>query len=90
MTTDNESDVEVAEPIRALIDLTTELTDVIERENELLRARRPREIAPLQADKARLAATYATAIRAIADDRSALSALAPTLIDELRAYTVKF
>ena len=76
--------------VRALIALTEELTDVLSQENTALKDRRPSAIAPLQADKARLAAAYATTIRQIAADRSLVSGAGDILLDELREITKIF
>ena len=51
--------------VKALIALTQELTDIFVQENDCLRARNAAGMAPLQEDKARLAAAYATTIRQI-------------------------
>ena len=76
--------------VKALIDLTEELTAIVTRENELLTTRRPSELAPLQAEKARLAAAYAQSIRAVAADRVAVAGAGPDLIEQLREITRTF
>ncbi|MEZ5922211.1 MAG: hypothetical protein R3C60_12795 [Parvularculaceae bacterium] len=76
--------------VKMLIALTEELTEIISRENMLLRAQRPSEIAPLQADKARLAAAYAQSIRQVAADRTAVTGAGAALIEELRSLTKIF
>ncbi|MFN0023427.1 MAG: hypothetical protein ACKVS5_05955, partial [Parvularculaceae bacterium] len=64
--------------VRTLIDLTEQLSAIIAQENDLLATRRPRDMAPLQSEKARLASAYAEAIRTVAGDRqSVASASAP-------------
>ncbi|MEL7488160.1 MAG: hypothetical protein AAGJ87_13200 [Pseudomonadota bacterium] len=73
--------------VKALIALTQELTDIFLQENTALKERRPAAIAPLQADKARLAAAYAKSIRQIAEDRSLVSDAGDALLDELREIT---
>ncbi len=76
--------------VRALIDVTHRLTALIEEENGLLRTRRPRDVAPLQAEKTRLAGVYADAIRDIAADRSTVAGADDRLIAELRDLTEIF
>lgn len=76
--------------VRSLIAITEELTAIFDRENEALLARRPRDMAPLQADKARLAAAYAQSIRDIAADRSLVAGAASALVENLRELTRLF
>jgi hypothetical protein len=76
--------------VKTLIALTEELTAIITRENELLNARRPKEISALQPDKARLAAAYAQSIRHVAADRSSVSAAGEGLIAKLKEITKTF
>ena len=78
------------ERVRALIDLTQSLNDLVTRENDILATRRPRDLAPLQAEKARLASAYAGAIRDIARDRAAVAGAAGPLIEKLRELTKTF
>ncbi len=87
----NETDRdEAALRVRALMALTEELTDIIVEENACLQDRRPAAIAPLQADKARLAAAYAQSIREIAADRGAVSMAGDNLLQKLRELTRTF
>ena len=81
---------DAAARVKALIDLTEELTAIVTRENELLATRRPAELAPLQADKARLAAAYAQSIRAVAADRLQMAGAGPDLIEQLKELTRTF
>ncbi len=76
--------------VKALIALTEELSAILERENGALRARRPGELAPLQAEKARLAAAYAEAIRDVASDRAAIGAAGEALLSSLKEITREF
>lgn len=76
--------------VKTLIALTEELTAIITRENELLTTRRPKEIAALQPDKARLAAAYAQSIRHVAADRTSVSGAGDALIAKLKEITVTF
>jgi hypothetical protein len=78
------------ERVRALIDLTSALNDLVTRENDILATRRPRDLVPLQAEKARLASAYAGAIRDIAMDRAAVAGAAGPLIEKLRELTKTF
>ncbi len=86
----NEATPDPALRVRALIALTEELGAIIEQENSHLRARRPRDLSPLQADKARLAAAYAEAIREVACDRAAIGAAGEALLTKLREITREF
>lgn len=76
--------------VRALIDLTEALSAIVTRENDILATRRPRELQPLQAEKARLAAAYAQSIRDIASDRQSVAGASGPLIEKLREMTKTF
>ena len=76
--------------VRALIDLTESLSALVAQENDILATRRPRDLAPLQAEKARLAAAYAGAIRDVARDRAAVAGAGSPLIEKLRELTKTF
>lgn len=76
--------------VKALIALTQELTSIFEAENDSLRARRPSDMAPLQADKARLAAAYAQSIRQIAHDRGLVDGAGDILLEQLKEITRNF
>lgn len=76
--------------VKTLIALTEELTAIFDVENASLAARRPREIAPLQEDKARLAAAYAQSIRDIAADRSLVNGAGDALMEKLKSITQVF
>lgn len=78
------------ERVRALMEATHSLSAIFAQENELLEAHRPREIAPLQAEKARLAAAYAQSIREIARSREAIQGADTGLLEELREITRGF
>ena len=82
--------LDAATRVRTLIALTEELTDIFVKENQCLAERKPREMAPLQADKARLAAAYAQSIREIAADRSVVDGAGDALMEQLRAITQEF
>lgn len=79
-----------AERVKSLIDITWSLSEIFSKENDLLTSRRPRELAPLQAEKARLAAAYAQSIRDIAANRSIVNGADSSLLHELRAITKTF
>ncbi|MFQ5563853.1 MAG: hypothetical protein ACE5FO_09835 [Parvularculaceae bacterium] len=81
---------DAAARVEALIDLTEKLTAIFMRENDLLATRRPRELAPLQAEKAHLAAVYAQSIRDIANDRGLVDNAGAALLGKLRAITANF
>ncbi|MEQ8179442.1 MAG: hypothetical protein RIC52_02060 [Amphiplicatus sp.] len=76
--------------VETLIAMTEELTAIFVKENTALTARRPGELAPLQADKARLAAAYAQSIRAIAADRGLVAGAGDDLMRRLRTITLDF
>ena len=76
--------------VQALIDITSSLNAIFEQENTAIKAGRLDELAPLQAAKARLAASYALSIRTVATDRVALGAVDNGLLMQLRALTECF
>lgn len=82
--------VNADERVRALIEITQSLTTIFGKENTILRTGRPREMEPLQAEKARLAAAYASSIRDVAQDRGAVADADGALLTELRAITRTF
>lgn len=84
------ADMDPALRVETLIALTEELSAIFERENDALTGRRHAEIAPLQADKARLAAAYAQSIRAVAANRGLVASAGAELIERLRETTLVF
>ncbi len=82
--------IDPAVRVEALIAMTEELTAIFVQENAALTARRPGDLAPLQADKARLAAAYAQSIRAIAADRSLVTGAGDDLMQRLKTITLDF
>ncbi|MCA8888459.1 MAG: hypothetical protein KDA46_06515 [Parvularculaceae bacterium] len=82
--------IEATTRVKTLIALTEELTSIIEQENTLLHERRPQAIAPLQNDKARLAAAFAQSIREIARDRASVAGASDALMIKLRELTATF
>lgn len=83
-------EIDAASRVRTLISLTEELSAIFDRENDALKSRRLREIGPLQADKARLAAAYAQSIRDVAADRGVVAGAGGALMETLRELTVAF
>lgn len=82
--------VDAASRIKSLIEITESLSAIFAKENGLLAERRPRDIAPLQAEKARLAAAYAQSIRDIAANRAMVGGADSALLAELRSITQTF
>lgn len=82
--------VDAVERVKSLIEITESLSAIFARENDMLSSRRPREIAPLQAEKARLAAAYAQSIRDIASNRALVEGADEVLLSELRSITKTF
>lgn len=76
--------------IAALIEITRSLNAIFEEENAALAESRQRDLAPLQPDKARLAAAYAQSVRFIAAERGRVSAVSADLMAQLRASTEAF
>jgi len=78
------------EHVESLIEITESLNDIFGQENTLLKSRRPREIVPLQAEKARLAAAYAQSIKDIAANRTIVQGADNALLTKLRGITKSF
>lgn len=76
--------------VQQLIELTGRLDEIFTQENTILRQGRPSGLAPLQGEKARLAAAYAQSIRDAAANRAAMSAAGDRLLQELREITQSF
>jgi hypothetical protein len=83
-------DANPAAHIQTLIDLTASLNLIFEEENAAIEAQRASDVAPLQAEKARLASAYAQSIRAIAADRAGMGAVDHDLLLQLRQVTERF
>ena len=81
---------EKSQKIENLIELTNALADLFTQENNLLSAHKASEIAPIQAEKARLANAYGTAIRDLAANRSAYDDVSDSLMQCLRDTTERF
>ena len=82
--------IEPGARIESLIEITEALSGIFSEENYLLENKRPSDIAPLQAEKARLAAAYAQAIRDIAANRTVFNTTDNRLLIELRSITQTF
>jgi len=78
------------ERVRALMEITQSLSAIFAKENALLETSRPRDLAPLQAEKARLAAAYGQSIREVAKNRAAVQSADSQLLRELREITQSF
>ena len=76
--------------IKSLIAITESLSDIFVEENRLLSTQRPSAIAPLQQEKARLAAAYAQSIRDIAASRTIIDGSNAGLLETLRTITKTF
>ena len=76
--------------VQSLIEITQSLSTIFAQENTLLESHRPREMAPLQAEKARLAAAYAKSIRDIATNRSLVDGAGDELLSTLKDITRTF
>lgn len=77
-------------PVSRLILYTEELTRIIREEIAILEARRPSEIAPLQAEKARLSTIYEEEFRALKRNQSLLGGKDSPLRLSLREVTETF
>lgn len=73
--------------VRSLIQVSHRLTDLMTAELVALRAMRPKDIAPILAEKAELTAQYEMRLRALKPRRAGLKALAPAVLAEFKAAT---
>ena len=76
--------------INDLIQVSSRLIAVLEREVELLRAAKPSEIEKLHEEKSRLTAAYESQARTLASQPELLKALQPVLRSELERVTDRF
>ena len=83
-------DATAADRVEALIEITESLNLIFEEENAAIEDRRPEDVEPYQAEKARLASVYAQSIRAMAADRKRVSAVDQGLLSRLHAVTTAF
>lgn len=81
---------DAAQRVQSLIEITESLSEIFLQENALLAGSRPRDITPLQPEKARLAAAYAQSIRDIAANRSIVEGADTALLSQLREITQTF
>lgn len=81
---------DAVERIKSLIEITESLSSIFVEENHLISTQRAAAIAPLQDEKARLAAAYAQAIRDIAASRSIVDGADASLLGKLRNITKTF
>ena len=75
------------EDISGLITITHRLTDLLTAEITALRAMRPRDIAPLQEEKAELTNIYEARLKALKDENITLKQVSPELAQELGQST---
>jgi hypothetical protein len=73
-----------------LLAITTRLTDLMTRENAILRSMRPGNIRELQKDKAELAQSYERMMLAVQKNPAVLTTAAPSIREALRSATVHF
>jgi hypothetical protein len=76
--------------IEQLILLTERLTDCTERECEILRLKRPRDMAPVHEEKSKIAAAYAREIAQLRRDKMLPAAARPELAAKLKDTTARF
>lgn len=76
--------------VQDLIAIMNRLIALLERENGMLRAMRPQEIRPLQADKNALGLAYQAVVRELARVPDALNSVNKALMVELRRTTERF
>ena len=71
-------------PVARLIEITMRLCEMLSKENSLLAARRPRELAAHQEEKETLSSAYQLELEAVREDRSAIAAAAPKEVARLK------
>jgi hypothetical protein len=76
--------------IEQLILLTERLTACTERECEILRVKRPRDMAPIHEEKSKIAAAYAREIAQMRRDKSLVAGAQPELTAKLKDTTARF
>lgn len=86
----SEAETSATQRVQALIEITQSLNEIFEQENAALIAQQVSELQQYQADKARLAASYAVSIRNVAADRNTIRTVAPEVLLELREMTACF
>jgi flagellar biosynthesis/type III secretory pathway chaperone len=73
-----------------LLSVTSRLIGVLEREIEMLRGMKPREMQSIQHDKIVLAAAYEAAVRDLNADEAAVASITPAVRAELAEATERF
>jgi hypothetical protein len=73
-----------------LLAVTTRLTDLMTRENAILRSMRPGDIRELQTDKVELTQSYERMMLAVQKDPAVLTTAAPSIREALRSATARF
>lgn len=76
--------------IEQIILLTERLTDCTKRECEILRAKRPRDMAPVHEEKSKIATAYAREIAQMRRDKAFAAAAQPELTAKLKETTTRF
>ena len=76
--------------IEQIIELTERLTDCTQRECEILRVKRPRDMAPVHEEKSKIAAAYAREIAQLRQDKTLSCAAEPALTAKLKDTTARF
>lgn len=73
-----------------LMVISSRLTDLMSRENEILRSMRPGDIKDLQQDKADLAQRYEQHMLAVQTDPAILASASPAMRAKLREHSARF
>ena len=76
--------------VTELLTIISRLSNVLEREIDMLRAMKPSELQSLQQDKIVLSAAYEANLKALSEQPEALQKLDPTLRARLKAAVEKF
>lgn len=76
--------------LQDLILITSRLTELMARENEILRSMRPGDICELQKDKAELAQSYERRMRLVREDPTILAEAGSAMREKLLALTARF
>lgn len=80
----------IAEQVDQLIAVTERLGEVVDEENNVLRERRPVDLARWRAEKERLTGAYERQMLAVRREPAALKAAPTERLDALRAVTKRF
>ena len=86
--TQHQSDAD--QRIEQIILLTERLADCTQRECEILRSKRPRDMAPVHEEKSKIAAAYAREIAQLRRDKTLSAAAQPELTARLKDTTARF